>query len=146
MNNNFTRTSPSNPCQFCDDIKGNCRHGDDIHLCMGLNSNRKFEIHNQHKIIGFTDDGLWAMLKLDNSQKWGENQRIKPAKQALKKPDKSNNSLPIDARNTGYRRILAKLDLSLNHTIQSKRKARAIFPRNRFRLSAWVDSQLAAGN
>ncbi|MGF1674299.1 MAG: hypothetical protein ACFCUV_11540, partial [Rivularia sp. (in: cyanobacteria)] len=122
MSNNFSATSRSNPCNFCGDIKGNCRHGDDIHLCMGLNSNPKFEIHNGHKIIGFAHDGLWAMLKLDDSQQWGENQRIKPLRQSQKKPDKPNNSLPIDARNTGYRRIIAKLDLSLNHTIDLKEK------------------------
>ena len=89
---------------------------------MGLNSNRKLEIHNHHKIIGFSNDGLWAILKLDDSRQWREENFIKPARKVPKQQDESNNSLPIDARDKYYRRIIAKLELSLNHTIQLKEK------------------------
>ncbi|MEO1762608.1 MAG: plasmid replication protein, CyRepA1 family [Cyanobacteria bacterium J06629_18] len=124
MSNNFIATSPSEPCRFCGDIKGNCRHGDDIHLCIGLNSNRKFEIHNHHKIIGFTHDGLWAMLKLDESQQqWASQEHIiKPARKAPKQRNKAKELLPISERNVAYRAVTSKLDLSLKHTIHLKEK------------------------
>ncbi|MEO0935242.1 MAG: hypothetical protein AAFY21_16300, partial [Cyanobacteria bacterium J06641_2] len=126
----FRSTSLSNPCQFCGDIKGNCRHGDEIHLCMGLNSNRKFEIHNHHKIIGFTKDGLWAILKLDNSSSWNEEKlhpgldkrKVKEEWLAHKQEEKLKNLLPISERNAAYRKITAKLQLSPYHTIQLKEK------------------------
>ena len=127
---NFTPTSQSNPCQFCEDTKGNCRHGGDIHLCMGLNSNRKFEVINQHKIIDFTKDGLWAVLKLDDSEEWKEEKRqewleerkAKEERKASERQEKLKNPLPIDKRNAAYRRITAKLNLSPNHTIQLREK------------------------
>ncbi|MGB6295674.1 MAG: plasmid replication protein, CyRepA1 family [Rivularia sp. (in: cyanobacteria)] len=126
----FRSTSLSNPCQFCGDIKGNCRHGDEIHLCMGLNSNRKFEIHNHHKIIGFTKDGLWAILKLDNSSSWNEEKlqewlnerKVKEKWLAQKQGEKLKNLLSIDKRDGYYRKVLSKLNLSVFHTIQLKEK------------------------
>ncbi|MBG1271052.1 hypothetical protein [Nostoc sp. WHI] len=70
----FTPTSKANPCLSCSDTKGNCRHQDieEIILCMSANSSRKGEIvESGYKVIDFTQDGLWAVLKLDNQQ-WAE--------------------------------------------------------------------------
>lgn len=62
----FTPTSKANPCLSCGDTKGNCRHQDieEIILCMSANSSRKGEIvESGYKVIDFTQDGLWAVLK-----------------------------------------------------------------------------------
>ncbi|MHC5729622.1 MAG: hypothetical protein ACYTXY_36960, partial [Nostoc sp.] len=68
----FTPTSPSQECPVCGDISGKCRHGDEINLCMSFADVKLGEIINGYKVLKHSKDGMWAVLKLDNSQEWGD--------------------------------------------------------------------------
>ncbi|WP_414528809.1 plasmid replication protein, CyRepA1 family [Nodularia chucula] len=117
-------TTKANPCPSCGDTQGRCRHHADgeIILCMTANSQRKGDIvENGYKVIGFEKGGLWAILKLDNSQEWSEERRREweDRKQAAKlaaikvDADKKEKCLDIPTRHGLYSKILNSLQLDI---------------------------------
>ncbi|WP_414552585.1 plasmid replication protein, CyRepA1 family [Anabaena sp. CCY 0017] len=130
-------TSKNNPCPSCGDTQGRCRHHSDgeIILCMSANSGRKGDIvENGYKIIGFEKGGLWAILKLDNSQEWSEERRREweDKKEAAKlasareEAEKKERCLDAPTRHGLYSKILNSLQLDIP-TIEGL-KARGFTP------------------
>ncbi|MHC5771318.1 MAG: plasmid replication protein, CyRepA1 family [Nostoc sp.] len=132
----FTPTSKANPCPSCGDTKGNCRHQDldEIILCMTANSSRKGEIaEDGYKVIDFTEDGLWAVLKLDNQewaqekkQQWADEQRQRRERSQREEKQKLAQLLSIADRNNQYRRIVAELGLNQKHRISELAERRGL--------------------
>ncbi|AVH65232.1 plasmid replication protein, CyRepA1 family [Nostoc sp. 'Peltigera membranacea cyanobiont' N6] len=132
----FTPTSKANPCLSCGDTKGNCRHQDieEIILCMSANSSRKGEIvEGGYKVIDFTQDGLWAVLKLDNQQwaeeqkqHWADEQRRRREKFQWEEQQKLAKLISIPDRDEQYRRIVATLGLNQKHRISELSQRRGL--------------------
>ncbi|HYW19107.1 MAG TPA: plasmid replication protein, CyRepA1 family [Nodularia sp. (in: cyanobacteria)] len=130
-------TSKNKPCLSCGDETGRCRpHSDgDINLCMAASGGRKGDIvANGYKIIGFTKCGLWAILKLDNSQEWSEERRQEWKQQQQARLEVSRKVerekllelLPISDRDTQYRRIVAGLGLNQKHRFSELSERRGL--------------------
>jgi Origin of replication binding protein len=133
----FTPTSKANPCLSCGDTKGNCRHQDieEIILCMAAIGSHKGEIvEGGYKVIDFTQDGLWAVLKLDNSQEWTEErrrewsdeQRRRREKLQWQEQQKLAKLISIPVRNPQYRRIVATLGLNQKHRVSELSERRGL--------------------
>ncbi|BAY80506.1 hypothetical protein NIES25_69940 (plasmid) [Nostoc linckia NIES-25] len=133
----FIATSKSRPCPSCGDDSGRCRHQaeDEIILCMSANSSRKGEIvEGGYKIIDFSQDGLWAILKPDNSQQWTEQRRREWADEQKRRREKSQYEekqklaqlLSIADRDEQYRRIVATLGLNQKHQISELSERRGL--------------------
>lgn len=121
----FIPSSKANPCLSCGDTKGNCRHQDleEIILCMSANGSRKGEIvDGNYKVIDFTQDGLWAILKPNNEQ-WSEEQKQQWADEQKRRREKSQREekqklaqlIPVANRDEQYRRIVNALPLNQKH-------------------------------
>jgi Origin of replication binding protein len=132
----FQPTSRTNPCPSCGDIKGNCRHQDtgEIILCMTANSSHKGEIvDGGYKIIDFSQDQLWAILK-PNDEQWSEEQKQQWASEQRQRREKSHRKerqklaqlLPIPERDTQYRRIVARLGLNRKHRFSELAERRGL--------------------
>ena len=121
LNSRISPTNAYNPCPICEDTSSSCRIlEDETIFCHGFASASKGEKVNGYVCVK-PANGHTATFKPDNSHDWGIKQRIiKPIRTAPKQQDKSKDFLPISKRNTAYRAITAKLELSLNHTIQLK--------------------------
>ncbi|GBE95645.1 plasmid replication protein, CyRepA1 family [Nostoc cycadae] len=141
----FIATSRNNPCLSCGDISGNCRHQaeGEIILCMSANSGRKGElVDGGYKIIDFSQDGLWAILKPDNTQEWAEEQRREWAEEQRRewaeeqrrrrerlqweKQQKLTQLPPISERDEQYPRIVAKLGLNQKHRLSELSERRGL--------------------
>ncbi|MGB6295730.1 MAG: plasmid replication protein, CyRepA1 family [Rivularia sp. (in: cyanobacteria)] len=116
-------TNRHNPCPICEDIKSNCRIlADETIFCHGFVDAAKGERINGYVCVK-PESGHTATFRPDNFDEWRSGQRIaRPIKRAPKQKDSTRNLLPISQRNAAYRAITAKLQLSLNHTIQLKEK------------------------
>lgn len=132
----FHPTSKANPCPSCGDIKGNCRHQDagEIILCMTANSNRKGEIvDGGYKVIDFSQDQLWAILK-PNDEQWSEEQKQQWASEQRQRREKSRREerqklaqlLPIPERDAQYRRIVTSLGLNQKHRTKELSERRGL--------------------
>ncbi len=116
-------TNRHNPCPICEDIKSNCRIlADETIFCHGFVDAAKGEKINGYVCVK-PESGHTATFRPDNFDEWRSGQRIaRPIRKAPKQKDSTRNLLPISQRNAAYRAITAKLQLSLNHTIQLKEK------------------------
>ena len=123
-------TNRNNPCPICQDTKSNCRIlEDETIFCHGFASSSKGEQINGYVCVK-PANGHTATFKPDNSEEWREEKRqewleerkFEKQRKVYKQQEKLKNLLPIDKRNTGYRRIIVKLNLSLPHIIQLKEK------------------------
>ncbi|QLE46685.1 hypothetical protein FD723_41600 (plasmid) [Nostoc sp. C052] len=133
----LTPTSKANPCLSCGDTKGNCRHQDigEIILCMAAIGSRKGEIvEGGYKVIDFTQDGLWAVLKLDNSEEWTEERRREWADEQRRRREKLQwdeqqklaKLISIPDRDRQYRRVVAALGLNQKHRISELSEKRGL--------------------
>lgn len=132
----FTPTSKANPCLSCGDTKGNCRHQDigEIILCMPANGRCKGEIvEGGYKVIDFTQDGLWAVLKLDNQewaeeqkQQWADEQKRRREKLQWEEQQKLARLIPVPDRDEQYCRIVATLGLNEKHRISELSERRGL--------------------
>lgn len=148
----FSPTSKANPCPSCGDTKGNCRHQDldEIILCMSANSSRKGEIvEGGYKIIDFTEDGLWAVLKLDNQewaeeqkQRWADEQRRRREHSERQEKQKLAQLLPISDRDRQNRHISRTQGLNQKHRYSHLSEIRGLnFPEIDFAVSQeWICS------
>ncbi len=117
----FIPTRKGNPCVVCDDTSGKCReHRDgEIHLCMTYADARLGKIQNGFKCVKVANGGNWASFKLDNSQEWTEQQRIKwqarnqkrRQLQAKEQEQRRRRSLSAIERDKQYQKLLAQLTL-----------------------------------
>ncbi|MEA5599474.1 hypothetical protein VB797_34715, partial [Rivularia sp. UHCC 0363] len=116
-------TNRHNPCPICEDIKSNCRIlADETIFCHGFVDAAKGERINGYVCVK-PESGHTATFRPDNFDEWRSGQRIaRSIRRAPKQKDSTRNLLPIRQRNAAYRVIVAKLQLSLNHTIQLKEK------------------------
>jgi len=133
----FIATSKARPCKSCGDDAGRCRHQaeDEIILCMSANSGRKGELVNgDYKIIDFSQDGLWAILKPNNNEEWSEqqrqewveNQRRRRENSQLEHQRKLAQLLSIADRDKQYRRIVSTLGLNQKHRLSELSERRGL--------------------
>ncbi|MEM9927586.1 MAG: plasmid replication protein, CyRepA1 family, partial [Cyanobacteria bacterium P01_D01_bin.50] len=108
---------------ICEDVKSNCRIlADETIFCHSFADAVKGEKINGYVCVK-PANGHTATFRPDNSDEWRNEQRVARPTSLRPKPQKSTtNLLPISERNTAYRKITAKLQLSPNHTIQLKEK------------------------
>lgn len=102
---------------------------------MSANSSRNGEIvEGGYKVIGLTQDGLWAILKPDNSQQWTEQQKQRWADQQRRRHEQSEREetqklvklLPLAERDEQYRRVVATLGLNQKHRISELSERRGL--------------------
>lgn len=133
----FIATSKNNPCPSCGDDSGRCRHQaeGEIILCMSANSGSKGElVDGGYKIIDFTSDRLWAILKPDNSQEWTQERRQQWAWEQKRRREQSQHEqrqklarlLPTANRDQQYRRIITTLGLNQKHRISELSQHRGL--------------------
>lgn len=114
----FRPSSKSNPCPVCGDSSGKCRDNGDVVLCMPLGGTRAGEVVGEYKCIANKGSG-WATFKIDNSAEFTEEKRREWETQKLQRErekaredeERRRRSLSDEARDRGYRALLAQLDL-----------------------------------
>lgn len=114
----FTPTKRGNPCLLCGDIKGKCRIGESVRLCMNLTD--VLSHPPDYKFIGLTKDGLWGKFVEDNGQhfsraereQWRREQELRRRQRAILEAKRKALSLPFSERDHLYRELLASLTLS----------------------------------
>ncbi|HEY9671316.1 MAG TPA: plasmid replication protein, CyRepA1 family [Waterburya sp.] len=118
----LVRSDRGNSCPVCEDTRGKCRQSredSDYWQCMTFFDIRKGETHNGYKCIGHTKDGLWAQLKLDNTQEWSEERRLEwqreneRRRQEKSKADDERRQRSLSAlqRHEQYIRLFSELTL-----------------------------------
>ncbi|MHC5826098.1 MAG: hypothetical protein ACYT04_62155, partial [Nostoc sp.] len=116
----LTTSSPSQPCKVCENISHNCRHGDDISLCMTFADTKVGETINGYKALKLSKCGMWVVFKLDNSQEWSDEQREKwrlererrKQHQKLETDLRQKQSLSADERDKEYRKLFDELEVN----------------------------------
>jgi hypothetical protein len=113
-------TSRINPCPICDDIKGKCRIGDPLVLCMNHADITSQLDHPDYRFTGNSKDGLWGIYapKQDEALSQADRESYKRNSQAIKQQRSLSEklqhaqSLDLISRDREYHKLLAQLSLS----------------------------------